>query len=129
MDEVLRESDFVSLHVPLNPETTHLIGERELGLMKPTAFLINTSRGPVVDEKALVVALSENQIAGAGLDVYEDEPALADGLADCENAVVVPHVASATIETRTAMAVLAAENAIAIIEGRRPPHIVNPEVL
>ena len=129
LDEVLDQSDFVSLHVALNDETTHLIGEPELNKMKPTAFLINTARGPVVDEEALVVALRENRIAGAGLDVYEREPIMADGLAELENAVLLPHIASATIETRTKMAMLAVENAIAIFENRRPLHIVNPEVL
>jgi glyoxylate reductase len=128
LDTLLRESDFVSLHVPLNKETHHLIGERELNQMKPTAFLINTARGPVVDEKALVMALRNKTIAGAGLDVYEREPLLENGLTDLENAVLLPHIASATIETRTRMGLLAVENAIAVIEGRRPAHLVNPEV-
>ncbi|HID55069.1 TPA: D-glycerate dehydrogenase [Candidatus Poribacteria bacterium] len=129
LDELLRESDFVTLHVPLMPSTRHLIGERELKLMKKTAYLINTSRGPVVDEKALVEALKEGDIAGAGLDVYEDEPDLAPGLADLDNVVLTPHIASASVETRTRMATLAAENIIAFFEGKRPPTIVNPEVL
>ncbi|MBM3214481.1 D-glycerate dehydrogenase [Candidatus Poribacteria bacterium] len=129
LDDLLRESDYVSLHVPLSDETRHLIGSRELALMKPSAFLINTARGPIVDEKALVRALRDGTIAGAGLDVYEDEPAVADGLMELDNVVLAPHIASATVETRTKMAMLAAENAIAVIEGRRPAHIVNPEVL
>lgn len=129
METVLRESDFVSLHVPLLPETTHLIGKRELEMMKPTAYLINTSRGPVVDEAALVEALRKNVIAGAGLDVYEDEPALKPGLAECWNAVIPPHIASATLETRTKMATMAAGNILAMLEGKRPPNILNPEVL
>ena len=106
-----------------------MIGAAQLGMMKPTAFLINTARGPIVDEAALVEALRSGEIAGAGLDVYEEEPKLAPGLAECENAVLIPHLGSATIETRTKMAQLAVENAIAVIEGRRPAHIVNPEVL
>ncbi len=129
LDELLAQSDFVSVHVALSEETTHMIGARELALMKQTAFLINTARGPVVDEAALVAALRDGGIAGAGLDVYEEEPALAPGLAACENTVLLPHVASATIETRTKMAMLAAENAIAVIEGRTPAHLVNPTAL
>lgn len=126
---VLKESDFVSLHPYLDASTRHLIGEAELKSMKSTAFLINTSRGPVVDEHALVTALQEGWIAGAGLDVFEEEPKMAPGLAQCRNAVIVPHIASATIETRTAMGVIAGSNIIAHLQGRRPPTIVNPEVL
>lgn len=129
LDELLKEADFVLIHVPLMPETTHLIGERELKLMKKTAILINNSRGPMVDEKALVEALKSGEIAYAGLDVFEDEPELAPGLAELDNVVLTPHTSSATVETRTKMGMLAAENAIAIIEGKLPPHIVNPEVL
>jgi len=129
LDELLRESDFVTLHVPLMPSTRHLIGERELKLMKKTAYLINTSRGPVVDERALVEALRKGEIAGAGLDVYENEPELSPGLAELDNVVLTPHIASASVETRTRMATLAAENIIAFFEGKRPPTIVNPEVL
>ena len=129
MDELLQQADFVSLHVPLMESTRHLISTRELGLMKKTAYLINTSRGPVVDEVALVEALKNKVIAGAGLDVFEDEPLMKPGLGECENAVLCPHVASATVETRTKMALLAAENAIAMIQGTMPPHCVNPEVL
>lgn len=129
LDELLAKSDFVSVHVPLSDETTHMIGARELALMKPTAFLVNTARGPIVDEAALVAALRDGSIAGAGLDVYEREPALEPGLAALPNTVLLPHVASATVETRTKMAMLAAENAIAVIEGRTPAHLVNPEAL
>ena len=126
---LLRESDFVTVQVPLMPTTKHLIGEKELKLMKKTAYLINTSRGPVVDEHALLLALREGWIAGAALDVYEFEPKMVEGLSECENAVLTPHIASATVETRTKMGLIAAENAIAIIENRRPPEIINPEVL
>jgi glyoxylate reductase len=129
LETLLQESDFLSVHVALNEETQHLLGEREFRQMKPTAFVINTARGPVVDEKALVGALREGRIAGAALDVYENEPAIEAELLQMENVVLVPHIASATVETRTKMALLAAENAIAVIEGRRPAHIVNPEVL
>jgi len=129
LDTLLKESDFVSVHTLLNEETTHLIGERELGLMKSSAYLINTSRGPVIDEKALVKALQESEIAGAGLDVFEDEPELAPGLAELDNAVIPPHIASATIETRTKMATMAATNLVAVLKGETPPNCVNPEVL
>jgi glyoxylate reductase len=129
LDTLLAESDFVSMHVPLSAETRHLIGARALGLMKPTAYLINTSRGPVVDESALVEALRAGRIAGAGLDVYEDEPRVAEGLADCPNAVLLPHLGSATVATRAAMSRIAAENLVAVLQGRRPAHPVNPEVL
>ena len=97
--------------------------------MKPTAYLINTARGPVVDEKALLVALQKGQIAGAGLDVYENEPALTPGLAELGNVVLLPHVGSATLETRTGMAAMASRNLIAGLSGERPPNLVNPEVL
>ena len=127
LDELLARADFVSLHVPLTAETTHLIDARALSLMKPTSYLINTSRGPVVDESALVEALKAGRIAGAGLDVYEREPAMADGLADCENAVLLPHLGSATVETRARMSRIAADNVIAVLEGRRPPNLVNPD--
>jgi glyoxylate reductase len=112
--------------VPLGESTRHLVTGRLLALMKPTACLINTSRGPVVDEKALVKALRERRIASAALDVYENEPKLSPGLAELPNVVLTPHVGSATVGTRTAMAVLAAENLIAALEGRRPAAIVNP---
>jgi glyoxylate reductase len=128
LGELLAESDFVSLHVPLSAETRHLIDARALAQMKPTAYLINTARGPVVDEAALVAALKANQIAGAGLDVYEDEPTMALGLADCQNALLLPHLGSATHATRAAMSRIAAENLVAALQGRRPPNLVNPEV-
>jgi glyoxylate reductase len=127
LDRLLAESDFVSLHVPLSAETRHLIGASALAKMKPTAYLINTARGPVVDEKALVRALKEGRIAGAGLDVYEDEPAMAEGLAACKNALLLPHLGSATLGVRAAMSRIVAENLIAVLDGRRPPNLVNPE--
>ncbi len=128
LDDLLSTSDFVSLHVPLSPETHHLIDARALSRMKPSAYLLNTSRGPVVDEAALAVALRSGQIAGAGLDVYEDEPRMADGLADCPNTLLLPHLGSATIATRAAMSRIAAENLVAVLQGRRPPNLVNPEL-
>ncbi len=128
LDELLRNSDFVTLHVALTPETTHLIGRKELSLMKKSAILINTSRGPVVEEAALVEALKKQEIAGAGLDVYEKEPEMAPGLKDLKNVVVCPHIASATIQTRTAMATMAAENLLSMLRGERSPNCVNPEV-
>mgnify|MGYP005859508567 CR=1 FL=1 len=115
--------------MPLTPETRHLIGRLQLERMKPSACLINTSRGAVIDEHALVEALRSRRIAGAGLDVYENEPALTPGLADLDNVVCVPHVGSATEATRTRMAVMAAANILAALHGREPPNLVNPEVL
>ena len=129
LDQLLKESDFVSLHVPLMPSTKHLISKKQLGMMKPTAVLVNTSRGPVVDEKALVDALRSKVIFAAGLDVYEAEPALAPGLAELDNVIIPPHIASATTDTRTKMATMAAGNLVAFFKGERPPNIVNPEVL
>jgi glyoxylate reductase len=129
LDQLLKESDFVTLHCPLTRETHHLIGKREFDLMKPTAILINTSRGPVLDEKALVTALKKGRIAGAGLDVYEKEPKLTPGLLNLENVVLLPHIGSATQDTREQMAVVAARNAVALAGGKRPPNMVNPEVL
>ncbi|RTZ98893.1 MAG: D-glycerate dehydrogenase [Deltaproteobacteria bacterium] len=123
--DLLGMADYVSLHVPLSGGTRHLIGERELKRMKSSAFLINTSRGPVVDEKALVAALKAGRIAGAGLDVYEKEPELAPGLADIQNCILLPHVGSATIETRTRMAELAVDNLLAGLAGERPPDCLN----
>jgi glyoxylate reductase len=128
LDELLASSDFVSLHPLLTKETHHLIDERALKRMKPSAILVNVSRGPVVDEAALVRALNEKWIAGAALDVFEHEPAMADGLAECENAVIVPHIASASIGTRDRMATMAAENALAHLRGARAPNVVNAEV-
>lgn len=129
LDELLREADYVVLTVPLTPETHHLIGPRELAMMKPTAYLINPARGPVVDEKALVEALKNRTIAGAALDVFEEEPKLTPGLIELDNVVLAPHIASATTETRTKMAIMAAENLLAVLRNQRPKHIVNPEVL
>ena len=129
LEALLRESDVVTLHVELNETTRHLIDRRALALMKPTAFLINTSRGPVVDEAALVEALREGRLAGAGLDVFEREPELHPGLAELPNVVLLPHIASASLDTRSRMARMAAENLLAALAGRRPAHIVNPEVL
>lgn len=123
-EKLLKESDFVTLHVPLLPATYHLIGERELKLMKPSAYLINTSRGSVVDESALVAALKNRTIAGAGLDVYEKEPELVEGLVQLDNVVLSPHTASATIETRTRMAMVAAQNVLAALKGP-PANVVN----
>jgi len=128
LETLLAESDFVSVHVPLMPETTHLIGADELKRMKPSAVLVNTSRGPVVDEAALVEALKAGAIAGAGLDVYEDEPTLAPGLADLPTVTIPPHIGSATIETRTKMATMAASNLVAALRGEVPPNCVNPTV-
>lgn len=128
-ETLLRQSDFVSLHVPLTPETYHLIGAEELRMMKPTAFLINAARGPVVDDEALVAALRDHAIAGAGLDVFEREPQVHPALLAMPNVVLMPHVGSATGETRLKMAMAAADNLLAALEGRRPHNLVNPEVL
>lgn len=124
-DDLLRESDFVSLHVPLGPKTHHLVGARELSMMKASAVLINTARGPVVDEKALVASLRSGSIRGAGLDVYENEPELSAGLAELDNVVLLPHVGSATVETRTRMAGMACDNLLAGLAGKRPPNCIN----
>lgn len=129
LDELLGRSDFVSIHTPYMPQTHHLIGERELGLMKPGAILINTARGPIVDEKALVAALRNGQIAGAGLDVFEHEPAVEPALLTMDNVVLLPHIASASLHTRTLMATMASDNLVAHFHGLRPPNILNPEVL
>lgn len=124
-DTLLKESDFVSLHVPLTEETFHLIGEKELRLMKPTAVLINTSRGPVVDEKALVKALKKGWIWGAGLDVYENEPELEEELKYLDNVVLTSHIGSATEEARYKMAMMAARNVVSVLEGQGPINPVN----
>lgn len=124
LDAALGKADFVSLHVPLTEQTRRLIDARRLRLMKRTAYLINTSRGPVVDEAALVRALREGVIAGAGLDVYEDEPRTSPGLTDCPNTLLLPHLGSATSGTRSAMAELAARNLLAVLDGKEPPHRV-----
>jgi glyoxylate reductase len=126
-ERLLRESDFVSIHVPLSADTRHLIGEAELRMMKPTSVLVNTSRGPVVDEAALARALTEKWIAAAGIDVFEREPEVHPELLKSVNAVLAPHIASASVATRTRMSMMAAENAVAALEGRRPPNPVNPE--
>ena len=119
-DRLLTTSDVVSLHVPLTPETRHLIDKRTLARMKRSAFLINTARGPVVDEQALAWALQQHLIAGAALDVFENEPAVHPDLLTLENVLLVPHLASGTTETRTAMAELAADNVLAVLQGRPP---------
>lgn len=130
MDQLLRQSDFITLHTVLDPGTFHLIGEKAFALMKRSACLINTSRGPVIDEKALVKALRSGRIRGAALDVYEREPKMAPGLAQCENAVLLPHLASASLETRTKMGVLAAEGLLhTLVHHKKPAHLANPEVL
>jgi len=129
LDRLLEESDFVSLHSPLKPETHHQIGARELSLMKPTAFLINTARGKIVDEKALVKALAKGTIAGAGLDVFEHEPKVDAALRKLPNVVLAPHLGSAIMEVREKMANIVVDNILAVLEGKRPPNIVNPEVL
>ena len=127
MNSLLAESDFISLHVPLLPETRGLFDAPKLFRMKPTAFLINTSRGPVVEEAALVAALENNKIAGAALDVFENEPFIHPGLKR-PNVVLTPHIASASIETRTKMALMAANNIVAVFKGRRPPNLLNPDI-
>ena len=127
-ETLLAQSDFISLHLPHTPETHHLIGAAELSQMKTSAFLINTARGKVVDEQALVEALKARRIAGAGLDVFEHEPHLHPELPKLENVVLLPHVGSATSETRLKMATYAAENLVAVLQGRRASNVVNPEV-
>ena len=130
LPQLLKESDFISIHVPLTPETKHLIGEKELRMMKPTAILINTSRGPVVDEKALVKALKEGWIAGAGLDVFELEPLPADSpLINLPNVVLTPHIGSASYDTRNKMAEYAAEGIIKVLKGEEPENLYNREVV
>jgi lactate dehydrogenase-like 2-hydroxyacid dehydrogenase len=128
-ETLLRDSDFLTLHVPLTPGTRHYIGEKELKLMKKTAILINASRGPVVDEKALLKALQEKQIWAAGLDVFENEPEIVPGLLELDNVVVVPHIASATTETRINMGKIALNNIVKVLNGQPPETCVNPEVL
>lgn len=120
MEQLLREADFISISVPLNAGTKHLIGAKELALMKLTAVLVNTARGAVIDEKALVEALKSRRIFAAGLDVYEEEPKLVPGLAECDNAILLPHVGSSTFDTRDAMSRLAAESVVAVLQGREP---------
>ena len=127
--QLLASADVVTLHTPLTPETRHLIDSAALRQMRSDAYLVNTSRGPIVDEAALVKALRGDKIAGAALDVFENEPDVHPDLLELDNVVLIPHLGSATIETRTAMAVLAAENALAVLRGEKPPTAVNPEVL
>lgn len=128
LDDLLKESDFVSVHVALNEKTRHLLGAREFSLMKPQACLVNTARGPVLDEKALVHALQSGAIAGAGLDVYEQEPLLEPELYELDNVVIAPHLGSGTIGTRTKMGNMAAENCLAACHGQLPPNLVNPQI-
>lgn len=129
LDDLLGEADFISIHVPLTKETRHLIGERELKMMKKEAYLINTARGPIVDEKALAKALKEGWIRGAGLDVFEREPEVAPELLELDNVVLLPHLGSASYATRAKMATMAAENVIKVLKGEVPPNLVNPEVV
>jgi glyoxylate reductase len=128
LDRLIAESDFISVHVPLTQETLHLISTPQFGAMKPNAILINTSRGPVVDEAALVAALQARKLAGAGLDVYEREPAVHPGLIPMPNVVLAPHIASATTRTRSEMSAMAARNMATAVRGGRPPNLVNPQV-
>jgi glyoxylate reductase len=128
LETLLRESDFLSLHVPLTPETRHIIDGKAISRMKSTAILVNTARGPVVDEEALIQALSSRKIAGAGLDVFEGEPSVNPNLAGLDNVVLAPHLGSATGETRLRMATLAVRNLLAMLAGERPANVVNPEI-
>ena len=127
MEKLLRESDFVSLNMPYSPEVHHLIGARELALMKPTAVIVNAARGGIIDDAALVHALKERRIAAAGLDVFEGEPKFNPGFLEVDNVALVPHIGSATRATRTAMAMLASRNLGAALSGRCPPNLLNPE--
>jgi glyoxylate reductase len=128
LDDLLAEADFISIHVALTPETRHLFGPEQFRKMKPSAVLVNSSRGPVIDEAALVEALRDGELFAAGLDVFENEPDVHPGLVELPTAVIIPHLGSATVETRDAMGMLAVENLIAAVEGRRPPTLLNPEV-
>ena len=128
IDTILRKADFITIHVPLLPSTRHLIGAKQIKMMKKTTYLINTSRGPVIDEQALVKALKEKEIAAAALDVYEFEPAMSQGLAELDNVVLTPHTASATYEARSAMSELAAGNIMDALKGKTPKNLVNKEV-
>jgi len=129
LNEVLSRSDFVSVHVPLMPQTQHMIGQKEFDLMKESAFFINSSRGPVIDEKALINALKAGKIRGAGLDVWDPEPPSVDNpLLKMDNVVTLPHIASASVETRTRMIEMAINNLKAILNGRIPPNLVNKDV-
>jgi lactate dehydrogenase-like 2-hydroxyacid dehydrogenase len=128
-DKLFHESDFVTLHVPLLPDTRHLLSKENLAKMKPTAYLVNTSRGPVVDEAALAEALEQKKIAGAALDVFENEPKVHPGLVSRKDVVLTPHIASASVDTRTKMAVMAANNVVALFQGKRPPNALNADAL
>jgi glyoxylate reductase len=128
LGRLLAESDFISVHTPLTKDTLHMLSTPQFATMKRTAILINTSRGPVVDEAALVKALKDRQIAGAGLDVYEREPAVHPGLIDMPNVVLAPHIASGTVRTRSEMSAMAARNMATAVRGGRPPNLLNPEV-
>jgi glyoxylate reductase len=130
METVLKESDFITIHVPLTDKTRNLIGEKQLDLTKKAAILINTSRGPVIDNEALYRALKGGKLAGAGLDVFEKEPIeMSNPLLKLDNVVLLPHIGSASVETRTKMAVMAIENVVAVLKGKIPPNLVNPEVI
>lgn len=129
LEQLLGEADFVSIHVPYSPESHHLIGERQISLMKPNAFLINTARGGIVDDAALVAALKDRRIAGAGLDVYEGEPKLHSGFLELENVALAPHIGSASRATRMRMGMLAAQNLEIALQGGVPPSVLNPEAL
>jgi glyoxylate reductase len=127
LDDLLAEADFLTIHTGLTPATRHLIGAAELRRMKPTAVLVNTARGPIVDEAALAGALRAGEIAAAGLDVFEREPEVHPDLLGLDNVTIVPHLGTATVETRVAMGMTAADNLLAALEGRRPPHLLNPD--
>jgi glyoxylate reductase len=129
LDQLLSTSDFISVHVPLLPETTHLLNDKTFAMMKPNCVVVNTARGPVVDEKALARALKSGKIAAAGLDVFEREPEIEPTLLGLQNVVLAPHIASASRETRLKMCMMAAENLVAGLKGERPPNLVNPEAL
>jgi len=129
LDELLAEADFISIHTNLTPETRHMFSTQQFRRMKSTAVLVNSSRGPVVDEEALAQALADDEIFAAGLDVFENEPEVHPGLLDLENVVIIPHLGSATVDTRRAMGLLAVDNVFAALDGERPPTILNPEVL
>ena len=129
LDELLAEADFVTVHTGLSPATRHLIGAEQLARMKPTAVLVNTARGPIVDEAALAAALRAGELGAAGLDVFEREPEVHAGLLELDNVAIVPHLGTATLATRVAMGMAAADNLLAALEGRRPPNLLNPEAL
>jgi glyoxylate reductase len=129
LDQLLAEADFVSVHTGLSPATHHLIGPERLARMKPTAVLVNTARGPIVDEAALAEALRAGRLGAAGLDVFEREPEVHPALLELDNVTIVPHLGTSTLETRVAMGMMAADNLLAALEGRRPPNLLNPEVL